>query len=62
MAHDHRHDSRGGHVHPSLGATRDNWRNSDLPFFQKLKAAAGNTWIKLSRRQSCCGHPGEPGC
>ncbi len=58
MTHDHEH----GHAHGSAQAARDNWRNSSLPFGQKLKLAARNTWIKISRRQACCGHPGEPGC
>ncbi len=39
-----------------------NWRESDLPFFQKLKVAARNEMIKVRTRQQCCGHPGEPGC
>lgn len=54
----HPHD----HSHGSAGAARENWRRNSLPFFQKFRLAAGNTWIKLRKRQRCCGHPGEPGC
>lgn len=40
-----------------------NWRNSDLPFLQRL----GLALVNYSRRlrvppRDCCGHPGEPGC
>ncbi|MFH1003568.1 MAG: hypothetical protein V1780_05425 [Chloroflexota bacterium] len=33
-----------------------------LPLRRKLWLVLRNTFIKLRRRQSCCGHPGEPGC
>jgi ribosomal protein L39E len=46
----------------SLSAARRNWRESDLPFFGKLRVAARNNWIKVRTRSNCCGHPGEPGC
>ncbi len=49
-------------VRPSLSAVRANWRESDLPFFGKLRAALGNTWTKMSTRQNCCGNFGQPGC
>jgi hypothetical protein len=32
------------------------------PFGWKLRRALANTAIKVVRRQSCCGHDGEPGC
>jgi hypothetical protein len=48
--------------HPSLKASLDNWRDSPLSFPEKLALAARNTMIKMRRRQSCCGHHGEPGC
>jgi hypothetical protein len=38
-----------------------NW-SAPMPLGRKLRLAARNTWIKISKRQSCCGHPGEPGC
>jgi hypothetical protein len=39
-----------------------NWRESDLPFIEKLRLALRNTGIKVRTRSDCCGHPGEPGC
>jgi len=46
---------------PSRSAFLDNLRKP-MPLERKLKLLGGNTWIKISKRQSCCGHPGEPGC
>ncbi len=40
----------------------DNWRNSDLPFLEKVLVAARNNAIKLKNRSTCCGHHGQPGC
>jgi len=39
-----------------------NWSSYDAPFAEKLRLAASNTFIKFRRRQSCCGHNGQPGC
>jgi hypothetical protein len=39
-----------------------NWRDSDLPFWQRLRVAWHNEWIKVRTRQTCCGNYGEPGC
>jgi hypothetical protein len=39
-----------------------NWTSYDAPFATKLRLAASNTFIKLRRRQSCCGNNGQPGC
>jgi hypothetical protein len=52
------------HVHPPSGlrASIINWRQSDLPFGQKLRLVFSNNWIKIKKRQRCCDHPGEPGC
>jgi len=49
------------HVHPSASAT---WRNlrQPMPLGKKLRLILRNNWLKVSRRRSCCGHPGEPGC
>ncbi len=33
-----------------------------LALGNKLRLAARNAWLKLWRRRTCCGHPGEPGC
>jgi hypothetical protein len=47
---------------PSLGAVFANWRAYDAPFLTKLRLAARNNWTKLRRRDTCCGHEGQPGC
>jgi hypothetical protein len=46
----------------SLRGTVTNWRSSDAPLGAKLRQFARNNWLKLKRRQSCCGHDGEVGC
>ena len=33
-----------------------------MPLGKKLALVARNSAIKITRLQSCCGHPGEPGC
>jgi hypothetical protein len=40
------------------------WANlrKPMPLGRKLHLLRRNTWIKISLRQTCCGHPGEPGC
>jgi hypothetical protein len=48
-------------MHPALTNFFANWRQP-MPLRRKLRLAARNTWIKVSQRQACCGHPGEPGC
>jgi hypothetical protein len=50
-------------VRPSFRAGISNWRNSELPFFERLGVALAN----YSRRfrippRNCCGHSGDPGC
>jgi hypothetical protein len=47
---------------PSLGALFSNWTTYDAPFVTKLRMAASNTFIKVSKRQACCGNNGQPGC
>jgi hypothetical protein len=32
------------------------------PLSWKLQRLLTNNVIKITRRRSCCGHPGEPGC
>ena len=32
------------------------------PWTEKISLLLKNSWLKISRFQSCCGHPGEPGC
>jgi hypothetical protein len=33
-----------------------------MPLGRKIRLVVKNTSIKFRYRQSCCGHPGEPGC
>jgi hypothetical protein len=46
---------------PSRSAALANLRKP-MPLGQKLRLIRRNTWIKISTGQTCCGHPGEPGC
>jgi hypothetical protein len=34
----------------------------EMPLSKKLWLLLRNNWIKISKFQNCCGHPGEPGC
>lgn len=33
-----------------------------MPIHKKLYLVLRNTMIKVTKRQTCCGHAGEPGC
>jgi hypothetical protein len=33
-----------------------------MPLSKKLRLIFRNNFIKIWRRQTCCGHYGEPGC
>jgi len=33
-----------------------------MPLAKKISLALRNGAIKITRLQTCCGHPGEPGC
>jgi hypothetical protein len=33
-----------------------------MPLKNKFSLLLRNNAIKMKNRQSCCGHPGEPGC
>jgi hypothetical protein len=46
---------------PSAAAVVSNLRQP-MPLGKKLRLIARNYWIRLVKRQGCCGHPGEPGC
>ncbi len=39
-----------------------NWSASELPTGKKALLAARNILKKAVTGQTCCGHPGEPGC
>ncbi len=47
---------------PSFRNSRANWRESTLPFLNKLGLTARNNFTKLRTRRSCCGNFGQPGC
>ncbi len=36
--------------------------SAPMPLERKVVTLTRNMWARLVRRQSCCGHPGEPGC
>ena len=46
---------------PSLRAIFTNMA-VPMPFHRKLYLVLRNNAIKVVKRQSCCGHYGEPGC
>ena len=46
---------------PDLGAFFTNM-SAPMPIHRKLYLVLRNNLIKVIKRQSCCGHPGEPGC
>lgn len=46
---------------PSPTAFASNLRQ-EMPLAEKLRLILRNSTIKITRLQSCCGHPGEPGC
>ena len=29
---------------------------------ERVRKIAGNVWIKVRKRQACCGNYGDPGC
>jgi hypothetical protein len=47
---------------PSPGAFLSNWTTYNARFAVKLRMAVSNTFIKVRRRQACCGNNGQPGC
>jgi hypothetical protein len=47
---------------PSFEALKSNWKTYDAPFATKVRMAVANNWIKVRKRQDCCGNHGQPGC
>ncbi len=45
----------------NLKSVIDNLRQS-LPIGRKISLIIKNSFLKIIRLKSCCGHPGEPGC
>jgi hypothetical protein len=39
-----------------------NWSRSPLPLHRRALVAARNLALRFARRDTCCGHDGEPGC
>ncbi|MDR3687645.1 MAG: hypothetical protein P4L93_11890 [Coriobacteriia bacterium] len=57
--------SGGAAPNPPAGPSPDAaWRNlkQPMPLGRKIRLTVRNTSIKIKTHQSCCGHPGEPGC
>lgn len=46
----------------SIGVAISNWERSTLPIPARLIVAARNLSLRVVRRDTCCGHDGEPGC
>jgi hypothetical protein len=44
-----------------LGVVISNW-NQPMPLTEKIYKAFRNLTIRVVKRQTCCGHDGEPGC
>ena len=36
--------------------------SAPMPLTTKVRLLVRNNFVKLTHRQGCCGHPGEPGC
>ncbi len=47
-----------------MSLIRDYFTNlsQPMPAGRKLRLLFRNMWIRVAKRQTCCGHPGEPGC
>jgi len=46
---------------PSARAVMENLKKPML-VAKKIRLFIRNSFIKITRLRSCCGHPGEPGC
>ncbi len=49
------------HPTPSLGDVIANLRGADNPL-EAARGFARNAWLKVQRRDNCCGNYGDPGC
>jgi hypothetical protein len=45
-----------------VGAFVANIRQSELPLPRRVAVAARNIARRVTLRQTCCGHRGQPGC
>lgn len=48
-------------IKPSLVDVLRNLRGAGSPL-AAVRGMAGNTWLKMQRRDNCCGNYGDPGC
>ena len=48
-------------IKPSGADVWANLRSAGSPL-AALRGMAANTWLKLKRRDDCCGNYGDPGC
>ena len=46
---------------PSFGDFLTNL-DQPMPLAEKASKLVRNLWRRIALRQTCCGHPGEPGC
>ena len=46
---------------PSAKAALENL-GRPMPLGEKLRLIVSNTLLKLTKRRSCCGNHGQPGC
>lgn len=60
MAEDEEHHHRNLPLSHYVHSFFNNWRESELPFPEKLALAMRNRAI--ASRKGCCGHHGQPGC
>ena len=44
-----------------MNAFFTNW-SQPMPLYRKFLLMFRNMGIRIVKRQTCCGHPGEPGC
>ena len=54
----------GNHSHSSPPSLRHWLTNMEqpMPLGAKLSKLTRNLWRRVALGQTCCGHPGEPGC
>jgi hypothetical protein len=46
---------------PNARDVMDNLKKP-MPLGKKFAVLIRNSFIKITKLRSCCGHPGEPGC
>jgi hypothetical protein len=46
----------------AIRQARRNFHAYDAPFAVRVHMWTRNNWLKVIRRDTCCGNDGEPGC